>query len=83
MDVRERSRSRLADTEIGQKCCRNATPADNISRNGHNAQKVSRCLSFLLHPLDGVFQIAARLRNLVAVVAACPWGRGIGLIFEM
>jgi hypothetical protein len=49
----------LTNTEIGQNCCRNATPADNISRNVHNAQKVGRCLSFLLHAFDGAFQIAA------------------------
>jgi hypothetical protein len=27
----------LDDLEIGQNCCRNATHADNISWNGHNA----------------------------------------------
>ena len=74
MDARKRCWSRLTDTEIGQSCCRNATPADNISRNGHNAQKVGRCLSFLLHPFDGAFQIAASLRNLAAAVTVCPWG---------
>src|SRR6266403_814647 len=83
MGARQRSKSRLADPDIGQNCCWNATPADNISRNGHNAQKVGRCLSFLLHRLDGPFQIAARLRNLAAVVTACPWGPGIGLINVM
>src|SRR4029450_7153375 len=69
-----RAEDRLTDTDMGQSCCWNATPANNISPNGHNAQKVSRCLSFLLHPSDGAFQIAPRLRNSVAVVAACPGG---------
>ena len=30
-------------------CCRNATPANNLSRNRQNAQKGGRCLTFLLH----------------------------------
>jgi hypothetical protein len=61
------SGSRPPATENRQNCCWNATPADNISWNGHNAQKVGRCPSFLLHAMDGAFQIAIALRNLVAV----------------
>src|SRR5258705_13705455 len=50
-------------------------PVDNISRNGHNAQKGGRCSSFLLSAMDGALQIVARLRNLVAVGYRLPWGR--------
>ena len=35
--ARSSHKSRPADTETAQNCCRNATPADNISWNGHNA----------------------------------------------
>src|SRR3981081_3931550 len=45
----------------GQSCCRNATPANNIARNWDNAQKGGKCLSFLLHPREGTFQIESKL----------------------
>src|SRR5690348_17194976 len=42
-------------------CCRNTTPADNLSQKCQNAQKVGSCLFFLLHGLMNADQIGAEL----------------------
>ena len=45
------SAGRFFRLENRQNCCWNATHRDNLSWNRPNAQKVGRCLSFLLHRL--------------------------------
>jgi hypothetical protein len=62
-------------------CCPKATPADNIAPAGENAQKVGRCLCFLLHALGVTFQIVSR--NLVAVDCRLSQDAEIGLLFKM
>src|SRR5260370_29718137 len=59
------SGSRPPATENRQNCCWNATPADNISSNGHNDQKVGRYPSILLHTLFCAFRIAISVGSFV------------------
>jgi hypothetical protein len=72
------------DAGIGKSCCWNATRADNLRQNPQNAQKVSRCQSFLLHCNGTSFQIGATFRNVVAVgYRLSLGGLEVGLFFLM
>jgi hypothetical protein len=64
-----------------QDCCWNATPGNNLSGNGSNAQKGGKCLTFLLLRLGGAIQIGFGLAKFVCSRMSIFWGAsGIGLV---